>query len=296
MRPKQFFALTFMLCTFLALTACMTVPPLTQAAYDGDANRVRALLASGADPNKVGISPGIPMFGQPLAYDPLTAAVVNHHASIVQILLEGGANPNGTSYNPLIAAIYNEPTKNIIGLLLSAGADPNRKNKAGHTVLQIAEERNPGIAAFISSYEEQKEKSEEAYLAAYDAKQNLKKEKEKQYQQAKDRALAALKKGRPFPPVSEAYRREMVMGIQDIRDARGAEDYQSAFDHFLEASKMAPWAPQPYAALGHVAESLKEYDRAIEFLKLYLRVDPKAPDARSIQDHIYVLEDKVGKE
>ena len=97
---------------------------------------------------------------------------------------------------------------------------------------------------------------------------------------------------RPLSRLSEDYRREMVIGLANVKNAKTQEDYRRAVGHFINAAKIAPWAPAPYEAMGHISETVGDYASAAGYLKLYLLADPKAPDARAMQDHIYVLEDK----
>jgi hypothetical protein len=95
---------------------------LVWAAFDGDVDAVRELLADGADPNSVDESIG---------YTPLAAGVQSGSVALVEVLLDAGANPDLTpdlgaqvAPRPLtIAAAGGSPE--MVGLLLEAGSDPN---------------------------------------------------------------------------------------------------------------------------------------------------------------------------
>lgn len=104
--------------------------PLIAAARTGDAGRVAALLAEGAD-------------ARAAAPDGTTAlhwAARAAAAGVVEQLLAAGADPERASRHgvtPLaLAAQSGEPA--VVGALLAAGADPNTATPAGETVLMAA--------------------------------------------------------------------------------------------------------------------------------------------------------------
>jgi len=68
--------------TLLVCTSCGPHPssPAAKAAFKGNDERVRALIASGADPNG--------------AESPLILASRAGHATVIRILLQAGADPN----------------------------------------------------------------------------------------------------------------------------------------------------------------------------------------------------------
>ena len=105
--------------------------------------------------------------------------------------------------------------------------------------------------------------------------------------------IASARQVRPLPPTPESYRREMIVGLADVRKARTRVDYLRALQHFKRASVMVPWAPQPYEAMGHIQESLKDYGAALRSFRLYLLANPKGSDARALQDHVYILEEEA---
>ena len=107
--------------------------PLHLAAFFGQADAVRLLLARGAtaDRNGTGWMTGTP----------LHAAASGSHASVVRLLLEAGADPNNRQrhgYTPLHSAAANGDLESV-ELLLDAGADPGAANDDGDTALALAE-------------------------------------------------------------------------------------------------------------------------------------------------------------
>jgi uncharacterized protein len=107
--------------------------PLHLAAFFGQADAVRLLLARGAtvDRNGTGWMTGTP----------LHAAASGSHASVVRMLLEAGADPNNRQrhgYTPLHSAAANGDLESV-DLLLGSGADPSATNDAGETALALAE-------------------------------------------------------------------------------------------------------------------------------------------------------------
>src|SRR5262245_54049146 len=107
--------------------------PLHLAAFFGQADAVRLLLARGAtaDRNGTGWMTGTP----------LHAAASGSHASVVRLLLDAGADPNNRQrhgYTPLHSAAANGDLESV-ELLLDAGADPGAANDDGDTALALAE-------------------------------------------------------------------------------------------------------------------------------------------------------------
>ncbi|HEY0178243.1 MAG TPA: ankyrin repeat domain-containing protein [Dokdonella sp.] len=137
---------------------------LATAAADGDAARVKALVAAGADPNgrgsegvtvlewamlrrsargvdallDVGADPNRPGLGGATA---LHVAAMADDPSYLKRLLERGADPNAphgaTGAPPLSAALMNLDGTSF-DLLLAHRADPNRADRLGDTPLHVA--------------------------------------------------------------------------------------------------------------------------------------------------------------
>jgi ankyrin repeat protein len=107
--------------------------PLHLAAFFGQTDAVRLLLARGAAVDHVGTGW--------MTGTPLHAAAAGSHASIVHLLLEAGADPNVRqrhSYTPLHSAAANADVESVEALL-AAGADLSATNDDGDTALALAD-------------------------------------------------------------------------------------------------------------------------------------------------------------
>lgn len=114
---------------------------LNYAAYEGDADLVRLLLAHGAD---LGVRNNE-------GWDPIIFAVFKGRTECVRVLLEAGADanrrtPTGSTLL-MVAAIFGHT--DIIRALVSAGADLHATNPDGYTALSLAESKNQASAAAV---------------------------------------------------------------------------------------------------------------------------------------------------
>jgi serine/threonine protein kinase/ankyrin repeat protein len=107
-------------------------PPLIIAAYGGHTDTVKVLLDQGANVNAKGNND----------YDltALIAAVGGHHIDTMRLLLERGADVNAMGHNGRTALwlAAKKGYSDIIELLLDAGANVNQSDRSGRTALMEA--------------------------------------------------------------------------------------------------------------------------------------------------------------
>ena len=114
-----------------------------KAAFEGDVDTLRRLLAEGAGIDTIG------WFG----LTPLISAVEGGPLDAIRFLLDAGADVNATDTGgttPLLQAIdvecdaasqmqnQAEPSTDSVELLLEYGADPRRPSRKGETPLEVA--------------------------------------------------------------------------------------------------------------------------------------------------------------
>ena len=110
------------------------ITPLMTAAYEGQTEMVRQLLAKGANPAA----------SDRLQKNAMIYAAGEGRTSVVTLLLENKIDPNATYGNDLTALMWAAGfgKTDTVRALLAAGADPKRKDNRGKTASDIAREQN----------------------------------------------------------------------------------------------------------------------------------------------------------
>lgn len=114
--------------------------PVALAAFFGQAQAVKALIAAGANVNAAAKNP--------LKVQALHAAVAGRHLEVVKAVLDAGADPNAqqqAGFRPMHEAGTNANRK-LAELLLAHGADPSLPNDEGKSAIDFA--RDKGHAEF----------------------------------------------------------------------------------------------------------------------------------------------------
>lgn len=130
---------------FALLSSCANYgpdAPLFEAARAGDVDKIRSLVAQGANPNQRDNAVN--------NWTPLLHAVHKHQLGSVAALIDLGANPNGTDPNGttalMMAAGYGQT--DMVQLLLRRGANPRLEGPDGVRAIDLAVAGVPDIDAF----------------------------------------------------------------------------------------------------------------------------------------------------
>ena len=118
-------------------------PPLHQAAWRGQPDRVLQALGKGADPNEP----------DPVGYTPLSSAAAGDSLETVQVLLAHGADPNlpGAGGNTPLMTAVSFCRVELVRLLLEHGADPNAVGFRGCTPLLRVQCAEPEDRAYANT-------------------------------------------------------------------------------------------------------------------------------------------------
>jgi formylglycine-generating enzyme required for sulfatase activity len=106
------------------------------------------------------------------------------------------------------------------------------------------------------------------------------------------RVIRAAREPTNPPTIPEEARRYFIRGNTALEDAKGPEGLLRAVHHFKKALESAPWWGDAYRKLAQAREQRLDYAGAIDALGFYLQTGPAKGEARQVQDHIYVLEEK----
>ncbi len=210
-------------------------PLLNYAAYRNDFQMAELLLDAKADPNVINEK----------GWGPLAIALTKGGASFGRLMLAHGASvatDDRNALQPLVAAILTGDTS-LVKDMLAKGAQPTAD------MVMLAEGRHP-------------------------ARKDV-----------KFPEIAALIK-------PELLRRQMLRAQAAVESAQSAEDYQKAIAEYNLAREIAPEMPEIYYNLGQVLEKSGAYSDAIANLRKYLELAPAASDAQEVKDTIYKLEYK----
>lgn len=110
---------------------------ITRAAASGDLAMVEKFLADGTDSNE----------RNHVGETALMMAALNGHLLVVKKLLTSGADPNYVSVHNQTALDYSNHHTEIFEALLKGGANPNRQDEQGNTVLlKIIRDRTSSLA------------------------------------------------------------------------------------------------------------------------------------------------------
>lgn len=96
---------------------------------------------------------------------------------------------------------------------------------------------------------------------------------------------------KPAPQIPKEARGHFSRAYSLQREAKSAQDYESAVEEYQKALTLAPWWAAVYYHLGTAYERLDQYDPAIANLRFYLASDPGHAGAREALDRIQHMEE-----
>ncbi|MCC5785357.1 MAG: ankyrin repeat domain-containing protein [Phycisphaerales bacterium] len=155
-KPRLLLSVTLGAACVVGLALLLLLPPgasrLVEAARDGDAARVGALLAEGADPNAVLTESSPTAFflsGKArLRTTPLLEAVRQDHGAIVRLLLDAGADPEfvpeADALPPLFVAVQ-RASPEVVSMLIEAGASVRRPVHVDGSPVFVWAAAKPGL-------------------------------------------------------------------------------------------------------------------------------------------------------
>jgi len=105
--------------------------------------------------------------------------------------------------------------------------------------------------------------------------------------------VAILFKAKPYlKELPEEARRHALRAEVSTKDGK----FEDAVEEYKEAMKMAPFFPDLYKAIALNYAGMKEYQRAIDNMNIYLELFLEASDARAAKDEIYKWEYAMQKQ
>jgi tetratricopeptide (TPR) repeat protein len=103
---------------------------------------------------------------------------------------------------------------------------------------------------------------------------------------ALDARIEPYRNARNRPPIPEDSRRLRVQA----EDAIQQKDFFAAADLYRDALTSAPWWAEGYYNRAAILAEIGDYAAATREMKRYLLLEPRAPEARELQDRIYQWE------
>jgi len=73
-------------------------------------------------------------------------------------------------------------------------------------------------------------------------------------------------------------------------------DYDAAIDRFKDAAQNQPKFAEPWRLLGETYEKKKDLPEAVKSYQQYLKLYPRAPNRKKLEDHIAELQNKLQKQ